>query len=127
MAITLGGVALSDHLQWVDRYTDNRVAQTTKRTLAGNLVVFSHGLNKGREISLVATETTGWFTKAMVDAIQTLSESVGSSYSLDFHGEILNVMFYHAKPPAVTFTPLQYKEPQTSVDYFIGRINLISV
>lgn len=126
--ITLGGTTLSGSLQWADRYNHSAVAQSTERTLSGNLVVFHSGISKGQPITLQATEDTGWFTKAMIDAVKAMAEQAGGQFTLDWHQEESHtVMFMHDQPPAVQFEPLLKKVPQVSVDYFTGTIKLFTV
>ena len=127
MAITFDGVELNGSLQWVDRFQQVNVAQSVKRTLGGKLVLRSLYLEKGTPITLVANEETGWFTKAMVDAIMTRSAVAGASYTLNFHGEIYTVVFRHDDPPAVVFDNLIKKIPVDTTDYLTGTIKLITI
>lgn len=127
MAITLDGITLSGSLQWKDRFSHSPVAQSTKRTLGGGLVVFSKGLVAGRPVTLEATEETGWITKAMLDSLASKAAVPGAVYSLDYHGEVLSVVFRHDEPPALDFLPLVPKAAPDAGDYFIGALKLLSV
>lgn len=126
-SITLDGISLSPSLQWTDRYDHSPVLQETQRTLSGNLVVWHSGINKGRPISLTATTDTGWFTGAMVTAIQAIAGVSGGQYTLDWHGEVFTVMFAHDAGSSVTFSPLLFKVPQLDADYFTGTVKLFTV
>lgn len=126
--ITLGGTQLSGSLQWTDRYNFSSIAQTTERTLSGNLVIFNASLVSGMPITLEATQDTGWFTGAMVTAIRTMADTLNGTFALDWHQEeSYNVKFMHDDPPAIQFTPLVGKVPQTGTDYFTGTIKLFTV
>lgn len=126
-SIDLGGVGLNPSLQWTDRYRYNNIAQEQVRTLGGSLVVRSARLYEGTPVTLEATIDTGWFTKAMVDSVTTLAEGLASTYTLDFHGVVMTVMFDHTQSPPVNFRPLLFKEPQEATDYFVGTLKLITV
>ncbi len=127
MAIVLDGVTLSGSLQWKDRFEFSPVAQATKRTLGGGLVVFSHSLVAGRPVTLEATEETGWITKAMLDSLQSKAAVPGAVYSFEYHGEVLSVVFRHDEPPAVGFTPLVPKATADAGDYYVGTLKLLTV
>jgi hypothetical protein len=75
----------------------------------------------------VATEDSGWLTKAMVDAIEGMAEVAGAVYTLNFHGEIVNVVFAHHDAPAVSLVPLQPKAVPEPDDYYVGTLKFITV
>lgn len=128
--ITLGGVDLNDSLQWIDRYSQQPVAQSTDRTLQGGLIVYSQTLTAGRPITLRATTDTGWFTFGMVQALEALAAVAGTSYVFEFWGETYNVRFDHTQGPACQFVPLKPKDPNLMVsdeDYFTGSVKLFTV
>lgn len=126
-SIVLGGLSLNPSLQWVDRIRYADIAQEQLRTLGGSLVINSARLYKGRQVTLEAQEETGWLTKSMVSSLLTLADGLASIYTLDFHGEVVSVVFDHVSAPVVDMRPLLYKEPQANTDYFIGTIKLITV
>ena len=127
MAITLDGVTLNPNLQWIDRYEDTPIAQTAQRTLGGSLIVHSQGLTEGRPVTLQATEETGWFTYAEVAALRARAKVVNGQYTLDFHGEIMTVMFRHQEPPVLSFQSILYKEPLANDDYLTGTVKLFTL
>lgn len=127
MAITLNGVALNGSLQWSDRLAHSSVAQEVLTTLGGNPVVYSKALNGNRPVTLVASEDTGWLTKTMVDAVLGMASVPGGVYTLDIHGEVMNVVFAHHEPPAIDFTPLQPRAVPLPDDKYIGTMKFITV
>ena len=127
MSITFNGVPLDDNLIWTDRYDFTPVTQTTNRTLAGNLIVFSHTLIAGQPITLEATDSAGWFTGSMVNSLKSFADVPGASYVLDFHGEVMNVIFNHEIDPVVSFIGLRPIEPQGLTDPFSGILNLLTI
>ena len=125
--ITLGGIALNRSIQWVDRFHTSTVIANNRRFLAGNLRVLQARVDKGIEITLRATQTQGWLSKAQVDSLLTISDNIGVYYSLDFDGEVLEVVFDHSAGNAVEVTPLIFKPTYADSDYFVGSIRLLTV
>lgn len=127
MAITLNGVALSGSLQWTDKHSYSSVAQEVKVTLGGNPVIYSKALRGNRPVTLQATEETGWLRLTMVQALEAMASVPGAVYTLDFHGEIFNVVFAHHDGAPLDLQPLQPKAVPQSDDCYIGTIKLITV
>lgn len=125
--ISLGGVALSNSLQWVNRYESLRVAQTVRRTTGGGVRVYQQRLYAGIPIVLEANEETGWFTNQMRTGILSLADQLNLSFEFVFFGEIYSVVFNHEQPPAVTFTKIIYRQIPSAEDYFMGKILLLTV
>lgn len=125
--IKLGGVALSKHMVWSDRFSTSPVAQTSLRTLGGAVHVYSQALSKGVPITLEATADTGWITYEMVQQVRALYEVPGAQYVFDFFGEQHNVIFRHDEPPAFLAQPLVYATQPQPGDYFTATIRLLTV
>lgn len=128
MAIILSGVTLSDHMIWADEITsEDRVAQTFKRTLGGNPVLIHQQLFRGRPITLTATQKQGWLTKVQVQAVQALASTAGNVLSLTIGSATYSVMFRHHEPPAFTADPLDQIGAQAPAGFYTATINLITV
>lgn len=128
MSITLNGVALSSSMLWTDRHAYSPVAQTVQPTLGGGIIVYSQSLTgAGQAVTLEALEDTGWITKAMLDQIKDMAAVAGAVYTLNFHGEVMSVMFRHDEAPAVDFKPLTPKSVPEQTDYYIGTLKLFKV
>jgi hypothetical protein len=127
MAITLGGVALSDHMVWSDRDASSSIEQSLIRTLGGRAIIYTQQLEKGMPITLEATQDTGWLTYAQVKATRALADVAGATYQLDFYGELHDVLFAHHSGDAFSFAPLSYRVEHDDTDYFIGAIRLITI
>lgn len=127
--ITLGGVDLNNSLQWTNRYSWSPVAMAVDRTLGGGVVTFSTTLTKGQPIDLEADETTGWLNTAMVNAIVAQARTPGAVYTFEFYGETYSVVYSHDRAPAVSFSPLIFKDPRLldNDDWFVGSIRLLTV
>ena len=127
MAITLGGVVLSEHMIWEDEDTYSTVASTFTRTLAGNILVRDQALNLGRSITLVAQEDQGWLTKTQMDAVRTLANVAGGVYSLVIELQSFQVKFRHHEPPAFAADALIKRNNPDPGDYYTCTIKLMTV
>ena len=125
--ITLGGIELNRYIQWPDRFTNSNTIAQNRRFLGGNLQILQTSTIKGHSVTLKAAEDQGWLTKTMVDGLRILSDTLETSYILDFEGDVLDVMFDHSDEAAVTMSPLVVKSTYTDEDFFIGSIHLITV
>lgn len=96
-------------------------------TLGGNPVVYSKALHGNRPVTLEATEDTGWFSKAMVDDIEAMASVPGGVYTLNFHGEVMNVIFAHHDGHPIDLKPLQPKAIPLPEDCYIGTLKFITV
>jgi len=127
MAITLGGVSLSDQLIWQDEQDYSTVVQDTVRTLGGNLKVYSQSLSKGVPITLVAVQDQGWLTHTQVLAIRALADTAGAQYSLTLGSQSFTVMFRHHESPAFSAAPLIARIDAPAGDFFTCTIKLMTV
>lgn len=127
MAIILNGTTLNPNMVWGERYGYSPVAQEVQRTLGGVPVVYSQPLQAGIPITLVATDTQGWLTKAMLDAVQSYANTPGAQYELTIGVETFNVVFRHHEAPAVAFRPLIERAVPLAGDYFVGEIKLMTI
>lgn len=125
--IRLNGIELNNNLQWAERFTVQSVAQSVRRTLAGNMVIYAGQLNKGENITLVGSEDYGWLTKTQVEAIRAIAQIPMVIYTLEFDGQFYQVVFRHHEAPAIEFRPLVHRETHENTDYFIGTIKLMTV
>ena len=125
--ITLGGYALNSNIIWTDRDSWSPIVQTVKRTLGGKIVVASSPLEKGRPITLTATQDQGWITLPQRNILKQMAEIPGAIFVLVIDDETFNVMFRHEEPPAVDFKPLIDRTNPEVGDYFLGQIKLIEI
>lgn len=123
--IELDSLELSPDLIWTDRFKYSPVGQSSYRTLAGNLIVFSQALLKGRPVTLEAQANMGWLTEEQVQGLIALASVPGVVYNLTIYGETYQVMFRHHDPPALEMEPIvDGSEPST---WYTGTIKLITV
>ena len=127
MAITINGYSLSPHMLWTDRHKHTSVIQSNLRTLGGRLKVFSHGVEKGRPITLEAIQDQGWLTLDQVTYVEELASTPGATYSLEVGGDSFTVMFRYSDGLPVEFTPLISRIEEESADFYTGVIRLMTV
>lgn len=125
--VVLNGITLSKDIMWSDRENYTTVAQETKRTLGGNLVIFTGSIVGGRPITLTADKETGWLTKTQVDAVRALSEIPGATYTLVYGDFTTSVMFRNEEPPAFSANPLIERTNHDTTDYFTCVIKLMEI
>lgn len=126
MMIKLGDVELNPNMIWADRYTSSGVVQTARTTLGGRLVLNAAREIGGGQITLVATEETGWLSKSMVDSLMAMSAVPGAVYQLTFGTELTEVpvVFSHHAGPAVQASPFVPRQEHEAGDYWAGVIKL---
>ena len=125
--ISLGGVALNGEMLIRGRDSSHAVEQSTKRTLGGSLVVFYSTLKLGQDLDLVASDSQGWITKAMVDSLLEMSNTPGGVYQLTVNGESRSVMFRNHEQPSFEAQPLVYRNNQEVGDYYVCVAKLMTV
>lgn len=126
--IILGGITLNPSLRWEERYTSQSVAQSVRRTLGGNPVIFSGALTKGEPITLETWSDGGEYgllRKSVVEQILALAAVPGDTMILDFDDVEIQVIFNH--PDAVKFDPIYPRTEQQPTDYMRGSIKLLTV
>lgn len=134
VTLNLGGTDLNPNMIWTDRYNFQDVTQTTTRTLSGQHVTFVQGTSKGRPITLVANEETGWLTLSQINAIQALANVAGAVLTLQIDVETFQVQFRHEDSPAFEaaqlvdgLVPTDGIFGDNSITYFTATIKLTEV
>lgn len=126
MNIVLNGLALPAML-WPDEFNAQQVAQTSKRTLAGGIVVFHNQLTAGQSITLESSEKAGWLRRSQVQALKAMADQSGLVMSLSLRGQSYSVTFRHHEGNAFEAEPVfPYANP-TADDYYIASIRLMTV
>lgn len=131
--LTLGGVVLNNNLVWGDRWSFAAADKSVKRTLGGNIVVFSAALIAGRPITLEATQDQGWLTTEQVEALYALTHAPGTTYELVVPaiglatGESHQVQFRHDDPPAFNAVALIPRLVAQPGDWHTATIKLMTV
>lgn len=125
--IVLDGIQLPADLIWSDEFASSSVAQTTRRTLDGGLVVFYGELRAGLPITLESQPDAGWLTRAQVDAVALRAASPGGVYSLTLRWQTWQVMFRHHDAPAFEAKPVvPLANPQPG-DFYLATLKLMTV
>jgi len=117
MAVTLGGVALSDHLILEGLETSPGVSIFSNRTLGGSMVSVPTQLDGGRTLTLSGENH---FTLGEIEAVKSL-EALGQTVTLEHHRGSFSVLITN-----VDVTPTQYADPVDD-DWLSGTITMIEV
>lgn len=125
--IVLDGIALPMGLLWSDEFAAGSVAQTTRRTLDGSLVVFYSALRAGLPITLESQADAGWLQRHQVEAIALRATSPGGVYPLTLRGQTRAVMFRHHDAPAFEAKPVLALAMPQAGDYYLATLKLMTV
>lgn len=124
----IDGIDLPPGLNWTDEFRSSGVAQTTKRSLAGSLVVFHAPLVAGRPITLESAADMGWAQKPAVDQLVALANAPGAVYSLTLRGVTQSVLFRHENgSPGFEATPVMPGGEQGPDAYFQIKLRLLTI
>lgn len=95
--LTSGGTAidLPPDLIWVDELTTSKVAQRSKRSAFGTLIVSAMQLKGGQRITLQGEGGSAWIERGVLKQIKQWANVPGQRLSLDIRGETFTVVFDH--------------------------------
>lgn len=95
--LTSGGTAidLPPDLIWVDELTTSKVAQRSKRSAFGTLIVSAMQLQGGQRITLQGEGGSAWIERGVLKQIKQWANVPGQRLSLDIRGETFTVVFDH--------------------------------
>jgi len=135
MSTIIGTVTLDKDMILENEYAYSMVNASVEETLGGGVVVQEFmGLEAGRSITLVSTETQGLQLKSTVEALKTLSDSgAGNTYTLTISSNsqtfTKTVRFRNELDGgAVVFEPMQVRDGLHSNDiYYKGSIFLMVI
>ncbi len=133
MTTTIGTVTLTRDMVFDDEYMYKLVNASVTPTLGGGVIVqeFS-AVEKGRQITLVSTESQGLQLKSVVDELMALAAVAEATYTLTINsanGETLTktVRFRNeVDGGAVQFQPMQVRDGlHADTVYYKGSIYLM--
>lgn len=116
--ITLNSIELPD-LLWTDEYAWNPVVGDIAYTVSGALIVEESVMQSGRPITLASTESGGWTTKAVVDALRQLSLATGNTLALNLHGTTRTVIWKRSGNSVEAEPVVAYSDPSPDTRYRI--------
>ena len=133
MSTVIGTVTLDRNMIFSDEYEYNMVNSEVADTTGGGIVVQEFmGLEKGRHITLVSTETQGLQLKSTIDALKALADSgAGNTYTLTITSNsqtfTKTVRFRHEVDGGpVQFQPMQVRDGlHDSTIFYKGVISLM--
>ena len=117
MAITLDAITLPEDLIWVDEFDWSPIAQGSKRSITGALILNSGVKLKGRKITLVGEEN---WVDCLRSLVKTLHTKLGDDAQmiLTLHdARSFNVRFDHQSKPINAQPVIDYNNPDDSDNY----------
>ncbi|QNJ59183.1 hypothetical protein [Vibrio phage vB_ValS_PJ32] len=125
--LELGAIELNPNMQIPQLNQSDKIAMTTRPTLAGGVAVFQKPILRGQKLQLIATRDQGWVSKENRDKLLEQAAKVNNILVLTAGSNVFRVMFDHTQGAAVSLEPLINRIEPLKGDYFTGTINLIIV
>lgn len=125
--ITLDAITLPPSLTWTDRDNYQPVSQALRRARDGTPVVYHAPILAARPITLESTERSGWMTRAVLDQLQALASTPGSTHSLSIGAQTFSVIWRHDDPPALSAEPLVARTTHEATDYFRVTLKFLTL
>ena len=133
MSTVIGTVTLDKDMIFSDEFAYNMIHAEAESTLGGGIVVQEFmGVEAGRNVTLISTESQGLQLKSTVDALKALSDSgAGNTYTLTISSNsqtfTKTVRFRNELDGgAVAFEPMQVRGGlHSDTIYFKGSISLM--
>lgn len=125
--LTSGGVALDlpPDLIWVDELTVSKVAQRSKRSAFGTLIVSAMQLQGGQRITLQGEGGSAWIERGVLKQIKQWAGVPGLRLALDIRGEAFSVVFDHGDADETRALDMQsvidYSDKQDD-DYYCSLV-----
>lgn len=129
-------IILPPDLVWSNEFDWVAITGGVDRTLGGTQIIWTNPIQKGRPIDLVASESRGWMTRAVVEQLHNALEAMTpmelvltySDSTMPGNPFTFNVAFRYHEPPAVEVQPLMPSRVEFSdSDFYIGTIKLMEV
>jgi len=140
--IKLGDLVLPEDLILEGEFEWVPVRAETGRTLGGRLVVWEDRIEGGRPLDLVATEASGWLSRAQAEALREMASEPGATYTLlcgpdgqeksftvrfRHQEKSFTVRFRHEDAPVLELWPVVPRPFYEPGDLYYGRIKLMEV
>lgn len=123
----LESVELAAGMLWVDEFNWRPVESVSERAVTGQLVVDVAERIDGRPITLEATDSHGWITRATLQALYGLAEAQGAAYTFEHaDGRSFTVMFAPGGEP-ITARPIERPELPLADWPYVVTLRLIEV
>ncbi len=132
--IVLGGVTISEDLQWTDEFGDGSdlIGHDQRVTITGALVIQASAQQAGRKMTLQGRmdgdSGFGALTRAQINALRALAAVAGAVYSITLaDGRVFSVVFRRSDGPAVEASPIKHIQPAEDADLYFPTIRLLMV
>lgn len=126
--VAINGIELNPNMVWEEEHRSGGVVQRVRYTLGGVPAV-GVATRSSREITLKATQDSGWLTTTMVEALKSMANTPGAVVQVTIDDVLVNVpaVFRHHDAPALEFVPLTPRSTPLPTDYWVGVIKLMTV
>lgn len=120
-------LALDPDLKWSDEYQWAAVEQTVERGLNGALIVHVAPRQAGRPITLEASDSAGWMTRAAMAQLGAWGDTPGQVMTLNLRGASYPVMFrHHDGGPFDAYPLVDYSDP-ADTDWVVPTLRFMTV
>ena len=120
-------VTLPDDLLWANEFTTSQVAQDTKRTITGAMVIFEDTKLHGRSIELTSDEDSGWIVRSALLNLRALSELEDTDCNLVYRAVTYKVRFDRSNGSGIKVIPVvDCSDPSNDSKYALS-LALITV
>jgi len=129
ITLTVGAttLALDPDLQWTDEFAWAATEQSVSRSLTGALLVQVGTRQAGRPITLAASDSAGWMTRAAMTQLRAWADVPGQVMTLTLRGVALPVMFRHHDGGPFDAAPLvDYSDP-LDADWVVATLRFMTV
>lgn len=122
----LGALQLPRGMVWIDEYNWSAVEQSHIHSTTGALLVDVGVKQAGRPITLAGSDSAGWITRAVLDALRALTDLPGQSHQLTLaDGRVFAVMFAPGDP--LQARPVARPELPPDSHPYVATLKLIEI
>lgn len=111
-------VTLDDGLAWADEFSWQPVAQSTRRTITGGLVVTQQVMTAGQPMTLAAEQDDkGWISRATLLQCLAWAGTPGQVLTLTYRGTAYTVLWRLEDGPIDAHPVMPWLDDQAQDDY----------
>lgn len=129
ITLTVGATVLEldPDLAWSDEFAWAATEQSVSRSLTGALIVQLGLRQAGRPITLVASDSSGWMSRAAMAQLQAWADIPGQTMTLALRGVAYPVMFrHHDGGPFDAVLVVDYSDPEDT-DWVVPTLRFMTV
>lgn len=119
-------LTLSDDLLWVDEAAWQPVAQTSRRTLTGALLLEAGARQGGRPITLAGGDRHGWISRTALEQLLVWLQIAGAQFTLVHRGATRTVAFDHERGGLEARPVIDFNTPAAG-DWYVATLRFIEL